>query len=222
MKSGDRIDGRSPVLGLLMTNSLQPTLYHVLYSMILMDSKIFLTFKDPEVLAAYNSQRQLEIRKLSALLLAERAIFLLIIVINYFGHPISVNPMRMIYFALGLGIHIGSLLVLRLKQNWLYTLHAPIVIISHMLHVFNSKLPDDELIAIYGQMIIIIVAVMILNQNWMITSIGIILAFLSWCLYLGLTCELYVGVLAPQFVLLFTVLTIMTYFIELKYKSEFL
>ena len=71
-------------------------------------------------------------------------------------------------------------------------------------------------------MIIIIVAVMILNQNWMVTSIGIIFAFFSWCLYLGLTCEFYVGVLGGQFVLLVTVLTIMTYFIELKYKSEFL
>lgn len=79
-----------------------------------MDSKIFLSFKDPVVQTAYNSQRQLEICKLSALLLAQRAIFLLIIVINYFGHPQSVNPMRIIYFAIGLGIHIASLLALRL------------------------------------------------------------------------------------------------------------
>lgn len=154
-----------------------------------MDSRIFLTFKEPAMRAAYNSQRQPEIMKLSALLIAERAIFLLIIVINYFGHPRSVNPMRMIYFAIGVGIHVASLMALKLKQDLLYTLHAPVVILSHMLHVFNSKLGDEELIAIYGQMIIVIVAVMILNQNWIVTSMGIICAFFAWCLYLGLTCE---------------------------------
>jgi|LauGreDrversion4_2_1035121.scaffolds.fasta_scaffold234575_2 hypothetical protein len=187
-----------------------------------MDSQIFLTFKDPQTRNEFNKQRRPDIVKLSALLLIQRSIFLAIIVINFFAHPRSVNVMRMVYFALGLGIHIISLLSMKLKQEWLVTIHAPVVILSHMMHVFNTKLSDDELIAIYGQMIIIIVAVMLINQNWMITSAGIIFAFCVWVLYLGLTCELYVGVLAPQFALLVTVLTIMTYFIELKYKTEFL
>lgn len=91
-----------------------------------------------------------------------------------------------------------------------------------MLHVFNTKLQDDQIIAIYGQMIILIVAVMILNTNWILTSAGIIIAFFAWCMYLGITCKIYIGVLAPQFLLLGTVLTIMTYLIELKYKSEYL
>ena len=71
-------------------------------------------------------------------------------------------------------------------------------------------------------MIILIVAVMILNQNWLITSVAIFISFAAWCLYLVFCLKLYVGVIAPQFALMIAVLSIMTYFMELKYKSEFL
>jgi len=162
-----------------------------------MDSRFFLTFKEPSVRDDYNKQRQTEIIKLSALILVERIIFLSIILTNYIASPIKVNIMRMVFFSTGLGIHILSMLALRLRKQWLFNIHAPIVILSHMLHVFNVKLGDDQIIAIYGQMIILIVAVMILNMNWILTSTGIVIAFFAWCMYLGLTCKIYVGVLAP-------------------------
>ena len=162
-----------------------------------MDSRFYLTFKDPSVLEDYNKQRQKEISKLSALILVERILFLTIIVTNFISSPVKVNIMRMVYFSIGLGIHILAMLALRLKKQWLFAIHAPIVILSHMLHVFNTKLGDDQIIAIYGQMIILIVAVMILNMNWILTSAAIIIAFFAWCMYLGLTCKIYVGVLAP-------------------------
>ena len=59
--------------------------------------------------------------------------------------------MRMILFSIGVGIHIFSLASLKLNKTILYTLHAPIVILSHSLHVFNlTGVSDDQVIVIYG------------------------------------------------------------------------
>ena len=162
-----------------------------------MNSTLFLTFQDEHTKSDYNKKRHPEIIKLSILILVERIAFLLIIVANFLILRSSINVMRMVYFSVGIGIHIISLLSLKLNISWLYTLHAPIVILSHMLHTLNGKLSDDEVIAIYGQMIILIVAVMILNQNWIVTSGAIVVSFTSWCLYLGFLCDIKVGVIGP-------------------------
>ena len=68
----------------------------------------------------------------------------------------------------------------------------------------------------------IVVSVVILNQQWLLTSASILIAVVGMCFYLGMQIKLLMGVIIPQFALLFIVLTYKTYFIEKKYKSEFL
>ena len=108
-----------------------------------MNSTLFLTFQDKQTKSDYDKKRHPEIIKLSILILVERIAFLLIIVANFLILRSSINVMRMVYFSVGVGIHIISLLSLKLNISWLYTLHAPIVILSHMLHTLNGKLSDD-------------------------------------------------------------------------------
>ena len=188
-----------------------------------MNSELFLTFKDNITLYHFNQQRKQEIIKVSALLLAERLLFLIVLVVNYFALYTSVDKMRLVYYSIGVGIHILMLAFLKLTEyQWLCTLHGPMLILSHLIHALNTQIADDQLIAIFSQLLLIIVAVLILNLNWLITSAVIFLAFIVECLYLGLKCGQYVGVIGPQFVLLAIALSIMTYFIEKKYKSEYL
>ena len=66
------------------------------------------------------------------------------------------------------------------------------------------------------------VAGMILNQNWILTSITIFITFSGKVLFLGLRNSIFVGVIAPQYSLLALVLSIVTYLIEMKLKTEFL
>lgn len=51
-----------------------------------MNSRFFLKFNDPETLADYNKQRRSDIIKVSALLLAERILYFVILIINSFLH----------------------------------------------------------------------------------------------------------------------------------------
>ena len=69
---------------------------------------------------------------------------------------------------------------------------------------------------------IIMIAVVILNQNWILTTISIFVAYAAECLFFGLLCGIKINVIAPQFVLLAASLGIMTYYMETKNKSEFL
>ena len=66
------------------------------------------------------------------------------------------------------------------------------------------------------------IAVVILNQNWIFTTISIFIVYTSECLFYGLLCDIKVNVIAPQYFLLATSLGIMTYYMETKHKSEFL
>ena len=59
--------------------------------------------------------------------------------------------MRLVYYCIGVGIHIlmlGSLKVA--KHQWLWTIHGPMLILSHLIHALNTKISDDQLIAIYS------------------------------------------------------------------------
>jgi hypothetical protein len=78
-----------------------------------MDSRFYLTFKEASINHDYNKLRQKEIIKLSALILVERIIFLTIIVSNYLAAPNKVSVMRMVFFSIGLGIHIFSMACLK-------------------------------------------------------------------------------------------------------------
>jgi len=71
-----------------------------------MDSRFYLTFKEASIKEDYNKLRQKEIIKLSGLIIIERIIFLTIIVSNYLAAPNKVSIMRMVFFSIGLGIHI--------------------------------------------------------------------------------------------------------------------
>jgi hypothetical protein len=56
----------------------------------------------------------------------------------------------------------------------------------------------------------------------MLTCIAIFLTFTAFGLWLCLTCELYPGVIAPQFFILTVIMTFFVYMVERQMKSEFL
>ena len=109
-----------------------------------MDSRVFLTFKDPETLSEYNKKRHPEILKISLILLAERTLFFFVLLINNLALSAStISARRLILGAVVLSVHIALLLSLKLKFNFLYTIHGPLLAITHLLHILNLKLAED-------------------------------------------------------------------------------
>ena len=111
-----------------------------------MNSRFLLKFNDPETLADYNKQRRSDIIKVSALLLAERILYFVILIINSFLHS-SVTKLRLIINSIAVISHILLLLTLKFPSTFVYTIHGPLIILSHMFHLLNPILSEDQLIA---------------------------------------------------------------------------
>jgi heme/copper-type cytochrome/quinol oxidase subunit 3 len=61
-----------------------------------------------------------------------------------------------------------------------------------------------------------------MNLSWLLTSAAILVSLVGQAAFLGMTCRTYLGVVAPLFVTLWLGLTFITFFIERKFKSEFI
>jgi hypothetical protein len=78
----------------------------------------------------------------------------------------------------------------------------------------NQKVRPDEIVVIFGSLLIVTIGVFMLNQNWLVTSLAIFLTYTSIALWLCLGCELYPGVIVPQFIMLMPVMSFFVYLIE--------
>jgi c-di-AMP phosphodiesterase-like protein len=63
---------------------------------------------------------------------------------------------------------------------------------------------------------------MVINQKWLVTSAAIFITYLAIALWLGITCELYMGIIIPQLILTFIPLTALVYALERQFKIDFL
>ena len=104
-----------------------------------MNSRFFLKFNDPETLADYNKQRRSDIIKVSALLLAERILYFVILIINSFLHS-SVTKFRLIINSIAVISHILLLLTLKFPNTFVYTIHGPLI--DYTQPYVSSTQPD--------------------------------------------------------------------------------
>jgi c-di-AMP phosphodiesterase-like protein len=65
------------------------------------------------------------------------------------------------------------------------------------------------------------VCVMMMSKSWILVSAGMALTFLSFSVWLTVVCDLYMGVVAAQFSMVYVVLTVLSYIIERQLKLEF-
>ena len=81
---------------------------------------------------------------ISALLLAERILFFIVMIVNNFAISTStVSARRLVLGSVVLFVHIALLLSLKLKLNFLYNIHGPLVALTHLIHILNLKLVED-------------------------------------------------------------------------------
>jgi hypothetical protein len=108
------------------------------------------------------------------------------------------------------------------KIPYQLTLHAPLILVTFATFVFDRELSADQVISICGQMYILIAFCIVINQNWLLTSLALFLLFTAKTLYIGLVAGLYMGVVVALFIEMWLAFTYITYVVERKYKLEFL
>ena len=115
-------------------------------------TNFLLAFKDPQDQQRYNKERQSEIIKISSLLLLQRAIFIFVMLFNHFLEPEVVTKIRIVYYGISVGIHLVLVLILyyRGEVSFIQYLHGPLVLLSHVILVFNKALSVDQFVAFYG------------------------------------------------------------------------
>ncbi|TNV84459.1 hypothetical protein FGO68_gene5675 [Halteria grandinella] len=187
-------------------------------------SKLTLAFSDPQDTIDYNLQKRHEIIFISALLFVQRMIFLIILLVSSFQND-TVDNRRLWLNGSGRAIHLIALLALIFSRRvWVQQLHGPIIILSYLAFVFNKKnaIQDEQFISLFGQHMIIIVCIVIMNTSWIITAIAVVCSFVSMLLFLGVTQQFYMGLILPQMVIFCIILVFISYFCDKKSKEEFL
>ena len=122
---------------------------------------------------------------------------MIILLLNYFIKGNNVASSRFTTISVAISIHIVLLGSLKLRYSFLHTMHSSCIICSNFIHTFNGNLSSEQLLSIYGQMLIIIVAATMMNQNWILTTSAIAFAFVGESLYLYIKCNLFMGVICP-------------------------
>jgi hypothetical protein len=161
------------------------------------------------------------------MLIVQRVFFFMLLLINWFATSNEISEGRLYLNAIGVGIHIISLLCLvylPYNSGFQQRIHAAVVIISYQIFVLNVfyKNSEHEVITFVGQQMVISVCVVILSQQWIVTSLALFFAFATSALYYSVGLHYYIGVIIPQICLLFLVLVYVSYFSERRSKSEFL
>jgi c-di-AMP phosphodiesterase-like protein len=66
------------------------------------------------------------------------------------------------------------------------------------------------------------ICMIVISQKWVYTSLAILFMLVVTVIYFGVKQKLYLGVLIPQFVLIYFLLTYLAFFCERRSKTEFL
>jgi len=101
-----------------------------------MNSRVFLTFADNDLLKDFTLTRNKEITIFSICLLISRFLFTIILIVEYSLHEVTIR--RVMAEFLGMAIHI-----LAMAFGWKFPFkmqkfHAPIVIISYGMNMMNT------------------------------------------------------------------------------------
>lgn len=134
---------------------------------------------------AYEKQRHHEILKISFLLLLERLALLIVLIVNFALRDGEFSNLRILSNSAGVLLHFALLVSLLSKISLVQRLHAPLVLCTNLFFLINHSLQFDEVIATFGQQLLIISAVVILNQCWLMTSASIIVTLVAQCYFLG-------------------------------------
>lgn len=111
----------------------------------------------------------------------------------------------------------------RKNKNICSILHSFFLTAGTVTFALNDKLENGvDIVAIYYQLILIMVFAVIINNRWLLTSFGMLVSLIAQGLYQSYTCNFSTVVTIPLFVLMWISLTFITYFVEAKFKNEYI
>lgn len=103
-----------------------------------MKSLFFLNFRDPKDNIEYMMKRNPEILFISCILFIYRIIFLIVILANHYAREEEIDIRRVWLNSIGISVHALVLIPLLLeKVKFWQKVHAPMVILSYSIYVFN-------------------------------------------------------------------------------------